>query len=114
MKALRPEIEQIHLPIESQDSQDDGRRLERRVPAQGDGEIMWVDKDARRHSYSVSLRDISPGGRGVTVQHPVPVGQSVVVVFGDGIPSWGVTRYCRQVEDGYQVGIQLPRESVRK
>jgi len=111
MKALRPEIEQIHLFTEPQD---DERRRDRRVPAQGDGEIMWVDKDGHRHSYSVSLRDISPGGRGVTVQHPVPVGQSVVVVFGDGMPSWGVTRYCRQVEDGYQVGIQLPRESARK
>jgi hypothetical protein len=48
------------------------------------------------------------------VRQPVPVGQSVVVVFGDGMPSWGVTRYCRQVEDGYQVGIQLPRETGRR
>jgi hypothetical protein len=96
------------------DTSYDDRRRERRVPAQGEGEILWVDKDARRHSYAVSLHDISPGGRGVVVKQPVPVGQSLVVVFGDGIPSWGVTRYCRPVEGGYQVGIQLPRETERR
>jgi hypothetical protein len=107
----RPDPAQSVSPVEISD---DERRRERRVPAQGEGEIMWVDKDARRHSYAVSLNDISPGGRGVLVQQAVPVGQSLVVVFGDGIPSWGVTRYCRPVEGGYQVGIQLPRETERR
>ncbi len=106
-----PNPERMNTPAET--SYDD-RRRERRVPAQGEGEIMWIDKDARRYSYAVSLHAITPGGRGVVVQHPVPVGHSVVVVFGDGIPSWGVTRYCRPVDGGYQVGIQLPRETERR
>ncbi|HTS29392.1 MAG TPA: PilZ domain-containing protein [Bryobacteraceae bacterium] len=53
-----------------------------------------------------NLEDISPSGACVQVESPIPVGTAVEIVCST-CRFKGKVRYCRFVEIGYDVGVEL-------
>ena len=68
--------------------------------------IVWTDESGGKQKEMAALEDISPGGACLQVEHSIPVGTPISILYPDG-RYHGRIRYCAFQHTGYFVGIEF-------
>lgn len=68
--------------------------------------IVWIDESGSKQKELAALEDISPGGACIQVEHPIPRGTAISILYPDG-RYHGRIRYCVFQHTGYFVGIEF-------
>lgn len=69
-------------------------------------QLVWEDASGRQRRSVANLEDISLSGLCLQVENPIPTGTPIAVEYGDG-ELVGTIRYCRFLEWGYFLGVEL-------
>ncbi len=68
--------------------------------------IVWTDSSGQKQKEMAALEDISRGGACLQLEHPIPVGTSISVLYPDG-RYYGRVCYCTFQHTGYFVGVEF-------
>ena len=68
--------------------------------------IVWTDASGRKQKTLAALEDISKEGACLQVEHPIPVGTPVSILYPAG-RYIGRIRYCTFQVTGYFLGVQF-------
>ncbi len=88
----------------------DDRRKEGRFLCADLVRLDWVDGDAESGSEQALLEDISALGACVQMDHPLPLGATVMLSMG-ATPFYGSVNYCTWRDDGYFIGLRFCDDS---
>ncbi len=69
-------------------------------------QIIWHDEAGRERRRVANLEDISLSGVCLQVETPIAAGTPIAVQYGDG-ELLGTIRYCRLLDSGYLLGVEL-------
>lgn len=68
--------------------------------------IVWTDESGTKQKEMAALEDISPRGACIQLEHPIPVGTPISILYPDGTYH-GQVRYCNFQHTGYFAGIEF-------
>jgi len=81
------------------------KRQEPRYPTMDAVEVCFLESDWKR--VTGTILDVSRQGLRIEVPLPIGSGACLEIVLQNRAIIFGVTRYCRRVEVGYQVGVLI-------
>lgn len=73
-------------------------------------QLIWQDEAGRERRRVANLEDISLTGVCLQVEHPIPAGTPIAILYGDG-ELLGTIRHCRHQDCGYFLGVELSENS---
>jgi hypothetical protein len=90
------------------------RRRSIRWPKDGTAKMSWIADNGSWKTVTVWLKNSGEGGMGFVTRKPVEINREVWVITNQGEDWQGLIRYCRESEDGYQIGFERIKAKASK